>query len=218
MPPNPKQKGTQRAEHHEPVLAQSSAPKAAVPERLEADHHGPQPSQKRSDRLGCRVGEFNPALLEKLESRAEPRDPVSQPPVQWSRVPIETTADGITFLAQHGATRRGASPLERPAEAAPPPPDRVRAAYERKAYQEAQQGPRATSLCRRMEPPAPLVPQGEGGGGGGPPEADPIKLETEEQGEGGLHSEGELDGILQEQLARLRSSWSRESSWHCCSR
>jgi len=30
-----------------------------------------------------------------------------------------------------------------------------------------------------------------------------------------VHSEGELDRILQEQLARLRSSWSHESSWHC---
>ena len=29
-----------------------------------------------------------------------------------------------------------------------------------------------------------------------------------------VHSEGELDRILQEQLARLRSSWSHESSWH----
>ena len=29
-----------------------------------------------------------------------------------------------------------------------------------------------------------------------------------------VHSEAELDRILQEQLARLRSSWSHESSWH----
>ena len=34
------------------------------------------------------------------------------------------------------------------------------------------------------------------------------------EAEGG-YSEGELDRILQEQLARLRSSWSHESSWHC---
>ena len=72
-------------------------------------------------------------------------------------------------------------------------------------------------------------------------EGDPIELETGEGGEGGegdekgegLHaevftshfeglygltpmcSEGELDRILQEQLARLRSSWSNASSWHC---
>ena len=30
-----------------------------------------------------------------------------------------------------------------------------------------------------------------------------------------VHSEGELDRVLQEQLARLRSSWSHESFWHC---
>ena len=29
-----------------------------------------------------------------------------------------------------------------------------------------------------------------------------------------LHTEGELNRILQEQLARLRSSWRHESSWH----
>tara|TARA_B100000795_G_scaffold41597_1_gene27280 strand:+ start:194 stop:661 length:468 start_codon:yes stop_codon:yes gene_type:complete len=72
-------------------------------------------------------------------------------------------------------------------------------------------------------------------------EGDPIELETGEGGEGGegdekgegrhaevftshfeglygltpMCSEGELDRILQEQLARLRSSWSNASSWHC---
>ena len=42
-----------------------------------------------------------------------------------------------------------------------------------------------------------VAPQGGGGGGGGA---------SESELEGG-HSEGELDRILQEQLARLRSSW-----------
>ena len=51
-----------------------------------------------------------------------------------------------------------------------------------------------------------VAPQGGGGGGGG---ASETELERRGgQGEGG-HSEGELDIILQEQLARLRSSWYR---------
>ena len=44
-------------------------------------------------------------------------------------------------------------------------------------------------------------------------QAEAEAIERGGQGEGG-HSEGELDRMLQEQLARLRSSWSHESSWH----
>ena len=204
-----------------------------------AEHHGPQPDQPREagpKRLGrrCAVGEFNPAILERLESGlGHPR-------------PAETTTvEGVTFRAQHGPP--SAPPPEVPAQAAaPPPPDpqkgRVRAAYERKAaclYNNQAHQAAFTLLqhtssnpvgFRRMEPPAhaasllprpavvsavPVAPQGGGGGGGGgTSKADPIDLETEEHGEGG-HSDGELDGILQEQLCRLRSSWSHESSWHC---
>ena len=79
----------------------------------------------------------------------------------------------------------------------------------------------------RTEPPAPPVPlpplsaaveqagvtDGGEGGGEGASEADPIDLKPG-LGEGG-HSEGDLNQIMQEQLARLRSSWSQEGSWHC---
>ena len=58
-----------------------------------------------------------------------------------------------------------------------------------------------------------VAPQGGGGGGGGASQG-PIDLEAGEQGEGG-HSEGELDRMLQEQLARIRGSWSHASAWHC---
>ena len=56
-----------------------------------------------------------------------------------------------------------------------------------------------------------VAPQGGGGGGGGASQG-PIDLEAGGQGEGG-HSEGELDRMLQEQLARIRGSWSHASSW-----
>ena len=51
------------------------------------------------------------------------------------------------------------------------------------------------------------------GGGEGTSEDDPIDPKSG-LGEGG-HSEGDLNQIMQEQLARLRSSWSQECSWHC---
>ena len=75
----------------------------------------------------------------------------------------------------------------------------------------------------RTGPPAPPVPalpplsaaveqagvtDGGEGGGEGASEADPVDLKP------GL-GEGDLNQIMQEQLARLRSSWSQESSWHC---
>ena len=52
-------------------------------------------------------------------------------------------------------------------------------------------------------------------------EGDPVELETGEGGEGGEGdgtgegglSEEQLDRIMQEQLARLRSSWSHPLSW-----
>ena len=49
------------------------------------------------------------------------------------------------------------------------------------------------------------------GGGEGTSEADPTDLKSG-LGEGG-QSEGDLNQIMQEQLARLRSSWSQEGSW-----
>ena len=79
----------------------------------------------------------------------------------------------------------------------------------------------------RTEPPAPPVSlpplsaaveqagatDGGEGGGEGTSEADPTDLKSG-LGEGG-QSEGDLNQIMQEQLARLRSSWSEEGSWHC---
>ena len=86
-------------------------------------------------------------------------------------------------------------------------------AAKRRAYQDDQGG---SHQHAHSAPPASLppfrlpaveqavAPQGGGGGGGGASESE---LERRGgQGEGG-HSEGELDRILQEQLARLRSSW-----------
>ena len=86
-------------------------------------------------------------------------------------------------------------------------------AAKRRAYQDDQGG---SHQHAHSAPPASLPPfrlpaveqavalQGGGGGGGGASESE---LERRGgQGEGG-HSEGELDIILQEQLARLRSSW-----------
>ena len=86
-------------------------------------------------------------------------------------------------------------------------------AAKRRAYQDDQGG---LHQHAHSAPPASLPPfrlpaveqavalQGGGGGGGGASESE---LERRGgQGEGG-HSEGELDIILQEQLARLRSSW-----------
>ena len=64
-------------------------------------------------------------------------------------------------------------------------------------------------------PPLPAVEQAvaqqteEGDVGGG--EASEGELEGGRHAEGG-YSDGELDGILQEQLARLRSSWSHQCS------
>ena len=67
--------------------------------------------------------------------------------------------------------------------------------------------------------PLPVVPQGGGGGGGGvssSSESSEGELERGGQGEAG-HSEGELDRMLQEQLARLRSSWYHEYIEYCSS-
>ena len=65
--------------------------------------------------------------------------------------------------------------------------------------------------------PLPVVPQGGGGGEGGvssSSESSEGELERGGQGEAG-HSEGELDRMLQEQLARLRSSWYHEYIEYC---
>ena len=55
------------------------------------------------------------------------------------------------------------------------------------------------------------MPDGGEGGGEGTSEADTTHLKSG-LGEGG-QSEGDLNQIMQEQLARLRSSWSQEGSW-----
>ena len=68
----------------------------------------------------------------------------------------------------------------------------------------------ASPAAAQVDQVPPLSRQWIKGGigvGGGTCEGDPIELETE--GAGG-HSKGDLDRILQEQLARLRSSWSHE--------
>ena len=84
-------------------------------------------------------------------------------------------------------------------------------AAKRRAYQDDQGG---SHQHAHSAPPASLLPFSfpaveqavapQGGGGGGASES-----ELERRGVQGerCHSEGELDRILQEQLARLRSSW-----------
>ena len=52
-----------------------------------------------------------------------------------------------------------------------------------------------------------VAPRGGVGGGDGASKAAPIDLETGEGGKEGGRSEGELDKMMHEQLARLRSSW-----------
>ena len=52
-----------------------------------------------------------------------------------------------------------------------------------------------------------VAPRGGVGGGDGASKAAPIDLETGEGGKEGRRSEGELDKMMHEQLARLRSSW-----------
>ena len=84
-------------------------------------------------------------------------------------------------------------------------------AAKRRAYQDDQGG---SHQHAHSAPPASLLPFSfpaveqavapQGGGGGGASESE---LERRGVQGGRCHSEGELDRILQEQLARLRSSW-----------
>ena len=75
-------------------------------------------------------------------------------------------------------------------------------------------GPRGGKRKRCVAPQGGGGGRRGGGGGGGGASQGPIDLEAGEQGEGG-HSEGELDRMVQEQLARIRGSWSHASAWHC---
>ena len=68
------------------------------------------------------------------------------------------------------------------------------------SHQHAHSAPAASLLPLAVE--QAVAPQGGGGGG-----ASESELERRGVQGGRCHSEGELDRILQEQLARLRSSW-----------
>ena len=149
---------------------------------------------------------------------------------KWAPTPptkLPTPPSAATFLVGRAAAVSVCASVsaERTAKTAPPSPDpEDQPAAKRRAYQENQGGLRQHA---HAAPPSPaslppfrfpaveqaVTPQGGGGGGGGASsscESSEGELERGGQGEGG-RTEGELDIILQEQLARLRSSWYRET-------